>query len=96
MSPRSPDGICLDAEGCVWFGSPRSGEFVRVELGGETKDVITVRDRWAIACVLGGDPRRQLLKLSARVPEEPSMANLGGSTGFAEIQEVDVCGAGIP
>jgi sugar lactone lactonase YvrE len=52
---RSPDGICLDAEGAIWFGSPANAEFVRVHEGGRVSQTITTTpDRWAVACALGG------------------------------------------
>ena len=52
---RSPDGICLDAEGAIWFGSPANAEFVRVHEGGRVSQTITTTpERWAVACTLGG------------------------------------------
>jgi sugar lactone lactonase YvrE len=52
---RSPDGICLDAEGAIWFGSPANSEFVRVHEGGHVSQTIeTTPGRWAVACALGG------------------------------------------
>jgi sugar lactone lactonase YvrE len=51
----SPDGICLDAEGAVWFGSPANAQFVRVHEGGRISQTIdTTPGRWAVACALGG------------------------------------------
>ena len=32
---HTPDGICLDAEGAVWLGSPLSGAFLRVQCLGQ-------------------------------------------------------------
>jgi sugar lactone lactonase YvrE len=94
--PRSPDGICLDSEGAVWYGSPRTGEFVRVLDGGEVTDVIQTEGRWAIACVTGGPERDQLLMVTSVVPNEPSLANLSQSRGAAEIARIKVPGGGVP
>ena len=54
-----PDGICLDADGAVWYGDVGSKRCVRVREGGEVLQVIDL-DRGCFACVLGGPERRTL------------------------------------
>jgi sugar lactone lactonase YvrE len=56
-----PDGICLDEEGAVWFGSPYTNEFARVRDGGEVTD--RVPRPGGVACMLGGEHRRTLFLL---------------------------------
>ena len=55
-----PDGICLDAEGAVWFADPVHREVVRVAEGGKVLDRIRLDQRGAYACMLGGPDRRSL------------------------------------
>ena len=54
-----PDGICLDADGAVWYGDVGNKRCVRVREGGEVLEVIDL-DRGCFACVLGGPDRRTL------------------------------------
>ena len=54
-----PDGICLDADGAVWYGDVGNKRCVRVHEGGEVLQVIDL-DRGCFACVLGGPDRRTL------------------------------------
>jgi sugar lactone lactonase YvrE len=62
---RSPDGICLDAEGAVWFGSPSNSVFTRVHEGGRVSQVIpTTPGRWAVACALGGHDGRTFFAIT--------------------------------
>ena len=56
-----PDGICLDDEGAVWFGSPYTDEFLRVREGGEITDRIELPG--GVACALGGEERDVLFLL---------------------------------
>lgn len=49
-----PDGICLDAEGCVWAASPFSNSVIRVREGGEIVETVAIEGAGAFACMLGG------------------------------------------
>ena len=63
-----PDGMCLDAEGCVWFGSamyPEGGIF-RVAPGGEVLAAIRAEGWRGIACALGGEGRNTLYMIEAQ------------------------------
>ena len=48
-----PDGICLDAEGALWYADVGSMRCVRVREGGEVLQTIEL-DRGCFACMLGG------------------------------------------
>lgn len=88
-----PDGICLDAEGAIWVADPRNKEVVRVREGGEIADRISMGDRGAFACMLGGDDRRTLHVCTA-LRSGPATAEL--RSGRIETIRVAVPGAGLP
>ena len=100
---KYPDGICLDAEGGIWFGSPLTNEFLRVLEGGEVTHRIAYDDgKWGVACALGGADRRTLFLLTAynslenlRRLRETSDDGSSESVGFIETLRVEVPGAGI-
>ena len=60
------DGICLDAEGAVWTTAALDGTpcCIRVREGGEVRGRVDL-DRFAFACMLGGEDRRTLYILAA-------------------------------
>ena len=59
-----PDGICLDADGAVWYADVGNRHCVRVREGGEVLETIGL-DRGAFACMLGGPDGRTLFMLAA-------------------------------
>ena len=87
-----PDGICLDAEGAIWAGSPLTSEFVRIREGGEITDRIACAQP-AIACALGGADGRTLYMVSGPTtrPEEA----LAARSGRIDSVRVPVPGAGL-
>ena len=54
-----PDGICLDADGAVWYADVGGAHCVRVAEGGDVLDVVEA-DRGCFSCVLGGTDGRTL------------------------------------
>jgi sugar lactone lactonase YvrE len=54
-----PDGICLDAEGAVWYADVPNKQCVRVREGGEILLTVEV-DRGCFSCALGGPNGRTL------------------------------------
>src|SRR5206468_8684403 len=58
-----PDGICLDAEGAVWYGDVPNARCVRVLEGGEVTNTIDL-DRGCFACALGGPDGRTLFMIA--------------------------------
>jgi sugar lactone lactonase YvrE len=94
-----PNGICLDADECVWVSS-HTGEYVRVAAGGRIVERVPVPGarpgRRAVACMLGGADRRELYLCSV---DDLSVADLvrgGLTTGRLDVVTVDVPGAGWP
>lgn len=59
-----PDGICLDADGAVWYADVGNRHCVRVTEGGDVLATVAL-DRGAFACMLGGPDGRTLFTLVA-------------------------------
>ncbi|HET8912228.1 MAG TPA: SMP-30/gluconolactonase/LRE family protein [Ktedonobacteraceae bacterium] len=60
----APDGICLDADGAVWYGDVPNKCCVQVREGGEIRQKIQL-DRGCFACMLGGTDKQTLFMVAA-------------------------------
>ena len=89
-----PDGICLDAEGAVWYGDVPNQRCVRVGEGGEVLQTVEL-DRGCFACALGGADRSTLFMMATewRGPEHMLQ---GPRTGQVLSIEAPAPGVGWP
>ena len=88
-----PDGICLDAEGAVWYADPRHNRVTRVFEGGRVERTVPTGERGAYACMLGGEDRRTLFVCTNTTSGPPAAE---AKAGRIETIRVDVPGAGLP
>ncbi|MFB9236620.1 SMP-30/gluconolactonase/LRE family protein [Plantactinospora siamensis] len=93
LGDAAPDGICVDAEGAVWYADVPHQRCVRVAEGGRVIRTVEV-DRGCFACVLGGPGGTTLFITAATWRGVPEMVPAG--TGRLLAVEVDVPGAGWP
>jgi sugar lactone lactonase YvrE len=89
-----PDGICLDAEGAVWYGDVPHKRCVRVSEGGEVLQTIEL-DRGCFACMLGGAGNTALFMVAQEWSGPANMAG-GPRTGQVLTAKVPVPAAGWP
>lgn len=89
-----PDGICLDAEGAVWYGDVPNKRCVRVREGGEVLQTIEL-DRGCFACALGGRDGQTLFML-ATVWNGPEHMFAGPPTGQLLATAAPAPGVGFP
>jgi sugar lactone lactonase YvrE len=91
-----PDGICLDADGAVWYADVGNRHCVRVRDGGEVLATINL-DRGCFACMLGGPDGRTLFILAAewRGFEHAEQA-IADRTGQVLISDAPARRAGWP
>jgi sugar lactone lactonase YvrE len=88
----APDGICIDAEGAVWFAEVPGRRCVRIREGGEVVQTIS-SDLGCFACMLGGPDGTTLFVTAAAWPHAMTP---GSRTGQILTTEVSVAGAGWP
>jgi sugar lactone lactonase YvrE len=86
---EAPDGICVDAEGAIWYATVPGQRCVRVAEGGEVLQVVEA-DRGCFACMLGGEDGRTLYIVANHYGPQ------GASDGVVLTQRVDVPRAGRP
>ncbi len=60
LDGRMPDGICLDAQDCIWIAAPFAGGCLRIARGGAVVDRVPVTNGAPFACMLGGADGRDL------------------------------------
>ena len=90
----APDGICIDAEGAVWYASVPGRQCVRVREGGHVLQRIDL-DRGAFACMLGGKDGTSLFIAAAEWMGMDAIGD-GSRTGQVLVAQVDVPHAGCP
>ncbi|HEY1489167.1 MAG TPA: SMP-30/gluconolactonase/LRE family protein, partial [Micromonosporaceae bacterium] len=93
LGDGAPDGICLDADGAVWYADVPHHRCVRVVEGGTVRQTVEL-DRGGFACVLGGPAGTTLCMVGAQFRSMSEGVVPGSGTVFTI--EVKVPGAGWP
>ncbi len=89
----APDGICVDAEGAVWYADVPGQRCARVAEGGAVLRTVPL-DRGGFACALGGPDGTTLFIVAAEWRGMAEMVAPG--SGQVLATEVEVPGAGWP
>jgi sugar lactone lactonase YvrE len=91
----APDGICLDADGAIWYAEVPNRRCARVREGGEKLQIVEV-NQGAYACMLGGNAEPTLF---ITVADWPGMSAARATTawnGRLLAEPVTAAGAGWP
>jgi sugar lactone lactonase YvrE len=95
LGDGTPDGICTDAEGAVWYADVPNRNCVRVTEGGSVEQVVEL-DRGGFACALGGPDGTTLFIVAAEWQGMTDAELVRPGSGQVLTTQVDVPGAGWP
>jgi sugar lactone lactonase YvrE len=95
LGDGTPDGICADSGGAIWYADVPGQRCVRVAAGGAVRQTVAL-DRGGFACALGGPAGTTLFIVAARWQGMTSGEMVAPGSGQVLAVDVDVPGAGWP
>ena len=95
LGDGTPDGICVDAQGAVWYADVPNQRSVRVAEGGKVLQTVEL-DRGCFACALGGPDRTTLFMVAAEWRGMTEAELVSPGSGRVLATGVDVPGVGWP